>query len=306
MPVITDTPEDVGGLLGSIGGFLGDNAGLLDNLLGTGLSAAGINELMSQYDNTSGMIREDIGGLIDTARTEGTFTPFGVTSATGTTGFDDQGNLAFTESGPYGALSNLSRDLATTGLSGAGSQDPTTQAQAERMASLSSGMGTGAPSIFGDIGSRLGTQATGALDALNVTDRAGRESQIFDRIRAMQAPEEARAQSSLDRRLMAQGRSGVRTNEFGGTPEQLALSKAKQEAMNTAAFQSMNQAGTEMDRDLGRALGLSGQALGTQGLGQQYESGALGNLFNVQNQRQGLLGGDLRTNFVLCTSVSAT
>ena len=70
----------------------------------------------------------------------------------------------------------------------------------------------------------LGQQAMSAVGSLG-GNRQQREQEIFDRIRAIQNPEEARAQSALDRKLFSQGRMGVRTNEFGGTPEQLAMAK---------------------------------------------------------------------------------
>lgn len=73
----------------------------------------------------------------------------------------------------------------------------------------------------------------------------GRETEIFERIRAVQTPEEQRQRRALEERLAAQGRLGVRTAQFGGTPEQLALAKAQEEAQNTAAIQAMQQAQAE-------------------------------------------------------------
>jgi len=71
---------------------------------------------------------------------------------------------------------------------------------------------------------------------------ADREQAIYGQIRAMQAPEEQRRQMALEERLANQGRLGVRTNMFGGTPEQLALSQAQAEAQNQAALMAMQQA----------------------------------------------------------------
>ena len=69
-----------------------------------------------------------------------------------------------------------------------------------------------------------------------------REQDVYNAIRAMQAPEEQRQQLMLEERLANQGRLGVRTNMFGGTPEQLALSKAQAEAQNQAALMAMQEA----------------------------------------------------------------
>ena len=72
-----------------------------------------------------------------------------------------------------------------------------------------------------------------------------REQSVFDRIRAVQRPEEQRQQLMLEERLANQGRLGVRSNLFGGTPEQLAMSKAQAEAQNQAALMAMQQAQQE-------------------------------------------------------------
>ena len=74
---------------------------------------------------------------------------------------------------------------------------------------------------------------------------AAREQSVFDRIRAVQRPEEQRQQLMLEERLVNQGRLGVRSNLFGGTPEQLAMSKAQTEAQNQAALMAMQQAQQE-------------------------------------------------------------
>lgn len=90
---------------------------------------------------------------------------------------------------------------------------------------------------------------------------AGREQDIFNRIRDAQRPEEERQNLALEQRLAAQGRLGVRTADFGGTPEQLAMSKAQSEARNTAMLGAMQQAQAEQAQQA---------ALGQQFLGASY------------------------------------
>jgi hypothetical protein len=72
-----------------------------------------------------------------------------------------------------------------------------------------------------------------------------REQDVYQRIRATQQPEEQRQQLMLEERLANQGRLGVRSNLFGGTPEQLAMSKAQGEAQNQAMLMAMQQAQQE-------------------------------------------------------------
>lgn len=94
----------------------------------------------------------------------------------------------------------------------------------------------------------------------------GREQDIYGRIRAMQTPEEERQRLALEERLANQGRLGVRTNMFGGTPEQLALSKAQEEAQNRAALLAMQQAQQEQRQaaDIGATYGQLGSNIATQ------------------------------------------
>ena len=76
-------------------------------------------------------------------------------------------------------------------------------------------------------------------------DTGAREQAIYDRMRAAQMPEEERQRMALEERLFAQGRGGVTTNQYGGTPEQLAMAKAQAEAQNSAMLGAMQQAQAE-------------------------------------------------------------
>ena len=104
------------------------------------------------------------------------------------------------------------------------------------------------------------TGAQTLLDAVT-TDRATREQDIYNRIRATQEAEEERQRLALEERLANQGRLGVRTAMFGGTPEQLALAKAREEAQARASLAAIQQAQAEQAQDA---------RLGTQLLGAAY------------------------------------
>jgi hypothetical protein len=65
--------------------------------------------------------------------------------------------------------------------------------------------------------------------------------------------------------LFNQGRSGVSTNMYGGTPEQLAMAKAQGEAQNSASLAAIQQAQAEQQQALGMAEtfgGMFGQQAG--------------------------------------------
>jgi hypothetical protein len=87
----------------------------------------------------------------------------------------------------------------------------------------------------------LGEEFMGAA-GMPTTDR---EAEVYERIRAVQSPEEQRQRLALEERLAGQGRLGVRTAMFGGTPEQMALSQAQEEARNRAALSAIQQAQAE-------------------------------------------------------------
>ena len=122
----------------------------------------------------------------------------------------------FTVTGPSGTTRTLADGSTTYSL------DPAQQAMADR--------------LFG-----------GAADFYTsaMQDTAGRETDIYNRIRATQRPEEERQRLGLEERLLAQGRSGITTNQYGGTPEQLAMAKAQAEAQNSAMLTAMQQAQAE-------------------------------------------------------------
>jgi len=160
---------------------------------------------------------------------------------------------------------------------------------------------------FGQAAGMLGGPAAGqaGIDALSAMalgqapgmfqgamgDMGSREADIYSRIRATQAPEEQRQQLALEERLAAQGRTGLRTAQFGGSPEQLAMEKARAEAMNQASLAAMGQAGTEQERQFAQAQAMSQLGLGAAQAGQGLQQGQLGlasGMFGLGSQAQQL------------------
>jgi hypothetical protein len=125
-----------------------------------------------------------------------------------------------------------------------------------------------AEQAYGGVSGLLTQAQQAAMDA-GAMDRAAREEQVYGQLRALQSPEEERQRLALEQRLAAQGRSGVRTAQFGGTPEQLARAKAQAEAQNQASLMAMQQSGAEQQLALQRAANLQGLASGMFGMGTQ-------------------------------------
>lgn len=92
-------------------------------------------------------------------------------------------------------------------------------------------------------------------------DPAVREQAVYDRMLSAMAPDETRRRLELEERMLAQGRGGIRTAQFGGAPEQLAMEKAIQESRNQAYLGAMQQAQAQQAQQA---------SLGSQFLQQSY------------------------------------
>ena len=95
-------------------------------------------------------------------------------------------------------------------------------------------------------------------------DPAAQQAALYEQIRATQRPEEERQQALLQERLFAGGRGGLQTAQYGGSPEQFAFEKARQEAMGTASLAARNQALAEQKQALAGATGLLGAGYSPQ------------------------------------------
>jgi len=129
------------------------------------------------------------------------------------------------------------------------------------------GFGQGAFDFLGDPMAR-GEEQTNIIGMLtqDPAARATREADIFGRLEAVQAPERERARLQLEERLLGQGRGGVRTSMFGGTPEELALNKAIEEQRARSAVSAMEQARAEQALQSQQTLQGLGEFRGRMGL----------------------------------------
>ena len=236
--------SDTGNLIAGLGGAAAQNKAIQD-IRGLG------------KDATTAIYGPDYtvpeGGLLGMVKAESQFKPFGITTPTGARAtFSSTGNM-------------------DTMLS------PTEQALQERML----GFGSRAFGFLDDPEARADEQANviGMLTQ-DPTQRAAREQEIMGNLTALQAPEQERQRLALEERLFGQGRTGVQTSMFGGTPEQLALEKAIQEQQAGSALTAMEQARAEQAltsqqtlQGLGETrarLGLLGE-LGLQSLPAAYQ-----------------------------------
>lgn len=228
----------------------------LGDLAGAGLSYA---NLQNYYDQYRDIAREAASGAREIgqeAAAASQFKPFTVT-----TGF---GGVQATPEGGF-----------TTALS------PQQQARQEALSGITGGLlggftGAQVPDVSGIQQQALGG-VTGALTEA-MAPMAAREAGLFERIRAVQRPEEERQRLALQEQLQAQGRTGLRTAQFGGSPEQFALAQAQEEAKNRAALAAIQQAGAERQQDLATAQGLFGLGTTAAGLPATLQAAQLQNI----------------------------
>ena len=232
----------------AVGGFLGGTGG---QLIGAGMSIDELNRI-TDIAQRSAAEQARIGRE---AQEASAFRPFTVS-----TGF---GGIQATPTGGY----------ATT-LS---PQQAAQQQQLQALTgSLLGGMGGVAPDVSGIQQQALGSVGgflTGAMAPMGA-----READVYERIRATQRPEEQRQQLALEERLASQGRTGLRTAQFGGSPEQLALAQAQEEAKARASLGALGQAQAEQLQQAGLAESMFGLGGKAAGLPQALQAGQLQNI----------------------------
>ena len=118
---------------------------------------------------------------------------------------------------------------------------------------------------------RLFGMSGGFLDELG-GDPLDRQKALYEQIRGIQSPEEERQRLELENRLRGQGRLGLMTAQYGGSPEQFAQALAQEQARNEAAYQAYGQSQADREQAFGLASGLMGLGyVPQQQLGELYK-----------------------------------
>jgi hypothetical protein len=308
-PVTTESSSGAGSFLG----------GLLGPLLG-GAAIAGSSALTKSAYDRLGSIGEQavlgttvngqvIPGAVDLAKEAlslSQFKPYTLTTGTGGTfGYDpaiDPTTGAITSLTPKMTLSDTEQAMQSNLMTSAGALLGADPAGVGELAGagqqlLGRGQQQLGMSPFGLAGQQQAAQQAFGLGGQFMGQAgmpmAGREQDVYNRIRATQLGEEERQRLALEERLFNQGRGGVRTAMFGGTPEQMALAKAQEEAQNQASLAAISQAQAEQRQqaDIGSVYGQLGSNIATQR--QALEAAQQAMAMGAMQGGMGLLAGDL-------------
>lgn len=106
-----------------------------------------------------------------------------------------------------------------------------------------------------DIQNRLFGMSGSFLDELS-GDPFERQKALYEQLMDIQRPEFERQNLELENRLRGQGRLGLMTDQFGGTPEQFANQLAQSRASNEAFFNTYGQAQDDRAQAFNLASGL--------------------------------------------------
>ena len=261
-------------LTGDTAARIGAAAG---SLYGTQQGIEGARELGTQAMQRAETAATDVAGQTQ-------FKPFTVTSGIGGVSTTPTGGLTTTLTPEQQALQQQLQGFGTQAFGMLGSPEQRAQEQASVLGMISGGMSP-----------------------------QQREAEIMQRLQAAVSPEQERQRMALEERLASQGRLGVSTAQYGGTPEQLALEKAIAEQQAGLGVSAMEQARAEQQQQASQTLaglqetrarlGLFGdlglQSLGASYLPQQQLLSTLAPAIDIANiagagQRQGaVLGSSL-------------
>lgn len=154
--------------------------------------------------------------------------------------------------------------------------------------------------------------AAGNFRDASLTDPAARQQQLFDQMQAASQPALERARSAMESRAFNQGRGGIMGNQYGGTSEQFAQSKAEAEARNSNMLQAQ-QLGLQEQMQQGQLSQMYGNqgltaAQMNQGLGQAQAGlglqGYQSSFLPLQNQLQAMQMGAQNANLAQTGQIS--
>lgn len=231
-----------------------------------GAAAAGAYDQYDRLKKLGSDQKAELKAIGEKAQADTQFTPFNVTNNVGKTSVDASGNVNAALNDQWQGYSDQLRNAGTQ-VAGAGqeNQDYINGLLTDFRAQQTD------PRQY----TQIAANKTAAFDAANdFTSRANgdygaMQQDLYNQARAVQSPEEERQRLALEERLLAQGRGGVQTAMYGGTPEQLAMEKAIGENRNAAWANAFGQS-QDYQRQQGDLAGMF-SGIGQKGAGLQQD-----------------------------------
>lgn len=129
----------------------------------------------------------------------------------------------------------------------------------------------------------------------SLMDTGARANEITAQMEAAQAPQRERDRLALEERLLGQGRLGVRTAQYGGSPEQFALAKAVEEQRAMNALNARQQAMSEQLQNFNIGQGMFGLSFlpQQQNIAASQAGVPFAELLNRANLQRGITTGEL-------------
>lgn len=264
--------------------MLGQDSGAFASRLGGLYAGLGEQQLQAQAPQDLAMLQAQMAGQASAAPTGASQGLMGLGASATALGAQGLGQGGTDVSGAFSGITSPGVRTGAGDVAGQALGQANLGATAQDVSSAYRGITT--PEISrasGDVASQYLAAGGGMLGA----ETAG-ASDIYNQIRAMQTPEEERQKIALENRLAAQGRLGVSTAAYGGTPEQLAMAKAQEEAKNAASLQAIGMADQLATSQQNRAQQLTQMGLSADQIQQQMINEGFG-------QEMALEGAKLQT-----------
>jgi hypothetical protein len=187
------------------------------------------------------------GSFYDTIKADTKFTPFSVTTGTagpGSVTTDATGSSFYAMNNNQKALSNSLRNGGTDFLNSSLGQGAYGRPQLDAAGNQLQDA-AGNPLFEDDAGYNLEQYIGGnrsLTDPFDTSNLTTSENALYKQFQNMRQPGQVRDQLALDAKLFAQGRTGLQTSAYGGSPEQFAMEQAKLEQSGQDQLMAMQQA----------------------------------------------------------------
>lgn len=186
----------------------------------------------------------------NTIKSNTKFTPFSVTTGTagpGSVTTDSTGSAFYNMNDNQTALANSLRtggaDFLNASMGRGAFGRPRLDAAGNQLRDAAGNLLYDDDAGFG-LEEYIGTNKS-LTDPFSAANLRTSEDALFNQLQAMRQPGQERDQLALDEKLFAQGRTGLQTSAYGGSPEQFAMEKAMLEQSAQDQLMAMQQARTD-------------------------------------------------------------